>query len=157
MSTVDQSLSSLLSDELTLIEQLETVLQQERDCLLTDDLESLQTNTQTKSELVLKLTIANQQRLAKLTENGQPKDAQSMKNWLAQSTDQASEKLWERLLTITQNTKELNNANGLLLNKLVARTQNALNFLESHSNNTTTLYGPDGQNAISSFKLNISI
>lgn len=156
MSTAEQSLSSLLSNELALIEQLEAVLQQEQACLLSDDVEALQDNTQTKSQLVTKLTIANQQRLAKLAENGQSKDQQSMKNWLEQFADEASKTLWEKLLTITQNTKALNNANGVLLNKLSARTQNALNFLEGHPSHTTTLYGPNGQNAISSFRLNIS-
>jgi flagellar biosynthesis/type III secretory pathway chaperone len=54
--------------------------------------------------------------------------------------------LWQTLLSTTSEAKDLNNNNGLVLNRLAGNTQNALAILRSQCPNDTILYGKDGQN-----------
>ena len=143
------SIEESVSEELLLIQQLNDVLEQEQAHLLADDIESLQLNTQTKSQLVSKLTMANQQRLHALTGYDLPKQETSMSIWLEKFADVRLKSLWQQLLDNTNKAKELNQTNGLLLNRLSARTQNALTVLHGQSPASASLYGRDGQNATS--------
>jgi flagellar biosynthesis/type III secretory pathway chaperone len=143
------SIQESVAEELQLIQQLNDVLEQEQTHLLADDLESLQLNTQNKSQLVSKLTMANQKRLNLLTKHGLPKQETSMSIWLEKSADTESKSLWQQLLDNTNKAKELNQTNGLLLNRLSARTQNALAVLQGQSPASASLYSRDGQNSTS--------
>jgi flagellar biosynthesis/type III secretory pathway chaperone len=143
------SIEESVSEELRLIQQLNDVLTQEQAHLLADDIESLQLNTQTKSQLVSKLTMANQKRLNSLTAYNLPKQETSMSIWLEKFADGKLKSLWQQLLDNTNKAKELNQTNGLLLNRLSARTQNALAVLHGQSPASASLYGRDGQNSTS--------
>jgi flagella synthesis protein FlgN len=52
--------------------------------------------------------------------------------------------LWSGMIATAQAAKEINRTNGLLINKHMVHSQNALNILRGQTG-SNNFYGPDGQ------------
>ena len=139
-------LTQLLTEELLLTQQLVSALKEEQSNLLNNEIESLQIIIQNKTQLVNKLFLLDQKRLDALRESGLADQNNNMLKLFDSFADPELHTLWKKLLTTTSKAKDLNNNNGLILNRLASNTQNALAILRSHCPNDTFLYGKDGQN-----------
>lgn len=72
-------------------------------------------------------------------------DRAAMLNWLAtHPADRESPILWERLATLSQEARHLNELNAQLLDLHLRRTSEALQILTRHTQNSL-VYGADGQ------------
>jgi flagella synthesis protein FlgN len=67
-----------------------------------------------------------------------------MREWLESAASHGdAANSWQELLQLARSAKSLNNTNGLLITKHMARNQKALNILQGGRNNN--FYGPNGQ------------
>lgn len=134
-----------------LVEELETarsllqVLKQEQACLMNADVDELQRLTQEKSGLVTKMANLGQSRLAALSNCGLEAREESMDTWLRSSSQpHPAQRVWQELLELAKNAKELNRVNGLLIGQHMTRNQTLLNTLRGNTP-AGAMYGPDGQ------------
>jgi flagella synthesis protein FlgN len=67
-----------------------------------------------------------------------------MEPWLAVGGNDELRSLWNRLLELSREAKELNRVNGMLVNKQLAHTQGMLNALRPAAAGAG-VYGPGGQ------------
>jgi flagella synthesis protein FlgN len=69
-----------------------------------------------------------------------------MDAWIAASGDARDESasLWQALLQHTREAKELNRVNGMLINKQMAHTQDALQAMRPQGAASNNFYGPSG-------------
>lgn len=144
------SLTQMLTEELRMAKQLLTLLQQEESILLADETEDLLSITQTKSQLVGELSVISQQRLSHVNHLGCTGQENGMQQWLDIEANTSSKNTWELIITTATIAKELNRTNGLLVNRLAARNQNALASLQGYGGASTSLYGPTGKNSMTS-------
>ena len=69
-----------------------------------------------------------------------------MDAWLASSADPAASTLWQELLVLTREAKELNRVNGMLINKQMHYNQNLINAMRTPAQGAdNSFYGPSGQ------------
>jgi flagellar biosynthesis/type III secretory pathway chaperone len=139
-------ITQLLTEELQLTQQLVSILKEEQAILLNNEIESLQVITENKTQLVNTLFLVDQTRLDVLKEANLADQNNNMLKLLDRIAEPELQLLWQTLLSTTSEAKDLNNNNGLVLNRLAGNTQNALAILRSQCPNDTILYGKDGQN-----------
>ena len=132
----DIHIAQLLGDEVALYRLLVDLLHAEQQALtqgLIDDLERI---TREKSACVSQINEIEKQRL---TDTGQP----------ASQADTPSSPhmhpLWPQLTALATQARELNQANGRMINMRLQRTQDALSALRGQDATLSAGYGPDGQ------------
>ena len=140
--TINQTkLKELIANQIDLINELLDLLGHEQQILVNQNLEPLQSLTESKTPLVNQLNNYHQQYLSLLNSNGlNPTDG------IAKSANSELKNLWGQLLEISAQAKETNRINGLLINRLLNQNQQKQSILHSSEKNLPALYGPDGQN-----------
>jgi flagella synthesis protein FlgN len=144
MTTVTP-LNSLREEE-HIMSTLLDVLRQEQQLLVSADIEALPAVTTRKTALVTQMTLLSAQRHRSLGKCGFPAEEAGMDAWIAASGDARaeSETLWQALLRHTREAKELNRINGVLINKQMGQTQDALQALRPQGAASNNFYGPGG-------------
>ncbi len=137
-------LNQNLKIEISLMEQFLGVLINEQSVLLSNDIDGLERILQVKSELLNQLSVASNHRLSALGEVGLPQQNSSMTLLMAQSSNPSIEQSWQQLINIGTQAEEINRNNSLIVNRLFAKNQNSLAFLQGKDANL--IYGPDGHN-----------
>jgi len=147
MHTSHTILAELAHQELEVLSELVTVLQEEQSQLVGTSIDMLEQIVPKKVTLVSKMEQLAMSRYTELGKAGFQPDETGMKTWLDSIKDAPGaiiiENEWNDLLSITHKAKELNRINGLLISSHMQRNQQALNILHAHASNST--YGPDGQ------------
>lgn len=140
--TINQTkLKELIANQIDLINELLDLLGHEQQILINQNLEPLQSLTESKTPLVNQLNNYHQQYLSLLNSNGlNPIDG------IAKSANSELKNLWGQLLDISAQAKETNRINGLLINRLLNQNHQKQSILHSSEKNLPALYGPDGQN-----------
>lgn len=125
------------------IADLLDLMKQEQACLIDANVEGIKQLTEQKTKLVQVAAELAKQRHAALEKAGFNGTEASMPAWLASIQQQDIAQAWQELLNITRNAKEINRLNGILINKQLANTQNALQTLHTPTHGTN-FYGPSG-------------
>jgi len=136
------SLLSCLREEQRIVTVLLDVLQQEQQHLVEADIDALTALTPRKAALINEMAIEASARHDALGAAGHPAQESGMDGWLAAHGDDAARALWEQVLDLTREAKELNRLNGMLINKHLSHTQGALNALRPQKQGN--FYGPSG-------------
>ncbi|OIQ97322.1 FlgN protein [mine drainage metagenome] len=138
-------LPALIKDELALLRQFVTLLQDEQRALVEGELERLLPLAEEKSRLATelgRLAVARNQALAAL---GLAADKSGMDAWLVgQAPTVPSRGHWAELLSLATETRRQNELNGKLINTRMQHNQRALAVLAA-ATSQAMLYGPDGQ------------
>lgn len=144
MTTVTP-LNSLREEE-HIMGTLLDVLRQEQQLLVTAEIEGLPAVTTRKTALVTQMTLLSAQRHRSLGKCGFPAEEAGMDAWIAASGEAREESatLWQALLRHTREAKELNRINGMLINKQMGHTQEALQALRPLGSSSNNFYGPGG-------------
>lgn len=148
MSPANFSLPQLhtcLHDEIHAMTTLAALLKTEETALVDGNVSELSRLTQEKSQLIMQLSKLENDRKACLVQHGYSSDAKGMQDYfLKAATELSAEKDWEELLHISEQAKEINRINGVLINRQFNRNQSALNILQQN-HPTGAMYGPNGQ------------
>jgi flagella synthesis protein FlgN len=137
-----------LREEHQLIASLLDVLKQEQRHLVGADIDKLTLLTPQKSALVGRMAMLANQRHAALGAAGFKASESGMESWVAASAavnaQAEAPTLWRELLASTHEAKELNRINGMLINKHMGHTQEALKALRPQAATANSFYGPSG-------------
>ncbi|MRW83306.1 flagellar protein FlgN [Pseudoduganella sp. FT26W] len=135
-----------LREEAHIMATLLDVLRQEQQLLVAADMEGLPAVTTRKTALVTQMTLLSAQRHRSLGKCGFPAEEAGMDAWIAASGEARDESatLWSALLQHTRDAKELNRVNGMLINKQMGHTQDALQALRPQGSTNNNFYGPGG-------------
>lgn len=137
-----------LREEHQLIASLLDVLKQEQRHLVGADIDQLTLLTPQKSALVGRMAMLASQRHAALGASGFKPAESGMESWVAAvaavDAQSPAPRLWRELLASTHEAKELNRINGMLINKHMSHTQEALKALRPPSAAANSFYGPSG-------------
>ncbi|MHB1293012.1 MAG: flagella synthesis protein FlgN [Sulfuricella sp.] len=136
-----------LEAELRVFQDFIQVLQTEQDALVQGHIDPLLELARIKSEKVVLLSQLAENRTRFLSAQGYSQEHGGMTKWLQQQRDggnpQISE-LWQQLLTLAENARQLNQINGSMIDTRLRNNQQALAILQVAANQSA-LYGPDGQ------------
>jgi flagella synthesis protein FlgN len=139
---------SSLREEQRVITALLAVLKQEQQQLVAADIDGLTELTPRKAALVNDMAVLASQRHSALGAAGHKAEEAGMEAWLAASGDATAAPLWQQVLELTREAKELNRLNGTLISKHLSHTQGALQALRPQAQGN--FYGPSGQPTSSS-------
>lgn len=135
-----------LHDEQQLLGSLLELMQQEQQLLVSADGDGLAAVTPQKSRMISQLALLASQRHRALGSAGFAASEAGMEDWLGSERDPAAQTVWQQLLDLTRQAKELNRINGLLINKQMSHNQTVLNAMRTPANGAeSALYGPGGQ------------
>lgn len=132
-----------LREENKLMAALLDILKQEQTHLVAAEIDALASLTAEKSALVSQMAQLSQQRNAALGAAGFPAREAGMDDWIAATGGGEAGELWQALLATTQEARELNRINGMLINRQMQYTQGALQALRPPQA-AAAVYGPSG-------------
>lgn len=138
-----------LREENQLMADLLDILKQEQTHLVAAEIDALASLTAEKSALVSQMAQLSQQRNAALGAAGFPAREAGMDDWIAASGAGEAGELWQALLATTQEARELNRINGMLINRHMQYTQGALQALRPPQA-APAVYGPSGHTSSNS-------
>jgi flagella synthesis protein FlgN len=153
MLTVDPAIASpsdlvkSLEAELRVFQDFIQVLQTEQDALVQGNVDPLLELARIKSEKVVLLSQLAESRARFLSAQGYSQEHGGMTKWLQKLRDEGNPQiaeLWQQLLILAENAKQLNQINGGMIDTRLRNNQQALAILQAAANQTA-LYGPDGQ------------
>ena len=147
--------TSRLGEEHEAISELLLLLKQEQLHLIGADIEQLTGLTAQKSVLVQRMALLAGARHKALAaagfgvqlgaqaggQLGAPEAG--MTAWIAAAADASAAALWRQVLDLTREAKEYNRLNGMLINKHMVHTRDALNVLRPPALGGN-IYGPSG-------------
>jgi flagella synthesis protein FlgN len=133
-----------LRDEQQLIGSIVELMKTEQQFLVSADADGLSSINPKKLQLAQKMAELSRLRHRALGAAGFQALEAGMEPWLAVSGNDELRSLWNRLLELTREAKELNRVNGMLVNKQMAHTQGMLNALRPAAAGAG-VYGPGGQ------------
>jgi flagella synthesis protein FlgN len=137
---------STLRDEHSLMTTMLKLLKQEQTLLVSADTGGLNTMTPQKSQLVAQMAQLAAQRHQALASAGFPAQEASMDGYLAQAGNADASALWQDLLALTREAKELNRVNGMLINKQYQNNQTIITAMRTPTAGAEgAIYGPSGQ------------
>jgi flagella synthesis protein FlgN len=140
-------LQRALTDETALLRRFIDVLREEQSLLVAGEADALAGINAAKLELVDLLNAAEHGRLRLLGLAPSQSGQQDMNNWLHQHPEEsAAQKLWQALISLAREAREIHNINGELIAMHLANTTEALDILTQRQNESA-LYGSDGQAA----------
>lgn len=137
-----------LAREQQLVSSLLDLMKQEQQCLISADIDGLNTITPQKADLTNQLAILANQRHQALGAAGFAAEEAGMQAWIDGANDNAATDAWRRLFDLVREAKELNRVNGMLVNKQMTHNQNLINAMRQPADAAdSTVYGPTGQTA----------
>jgi flagella synthesis protein FlgN len=132
-----------LPEEQQVMSLLLDLLKLEQAHLIAADIDSLVEVTAQKSALVGKMAALASARHHALGAAGFAAQETGMQAWMDASGDSADGRLWQQVLDVTREAKEINRLNGMLINQRMAHSQGALNALRPNAQGGD-VYGPSG-------------
>ncbi|MFZ6767249.1 flagella synthesis protein FlgN [Undibacterium sp. Di26W] len=143
------AIEQCLKEEVVTMSSLAELLKKEQSALVDSDVSLLNDYTQSKGQLVGKMSELEKKRNAFLTQLGYRADLDGMKAYLQQAgrADDAGTH-WDQLLQLSMQAKEDNKTNGLLINRRLAQSQAMLSVLQQGNQSASPMYGPNGQSTI---------
>lgn len=141
------NLTNCLNKEKIAILQLVAIMKEEQNYLINADISSLQKLTIQKAEVVKEMSELGSIRHNISVSAGHEPEKTSMEEWLNDVVGSEAGVIWTEILSLAKSAKELNNTNGLLINRHLTRNQNTLNVLQGTLPGTG-FYGPDGQSKL---------
>ncbi|MBI3285010.1 MAG: flagellar protein FlgN [Burkholderiales bacterium] len=142
------SIQQCLQDEVTAMATLAALLKKEQSALVEGDIALLTEYTINKGQLVGVISELEKKRHNCLSELGFKADADGMQAYLQQaSIASVAAVTWNELLHLSEQAKEDNRTNGMLINRHLSQNQAALNVLQQN-NPAGSLYGPNGQSTV---------
>ena len=140
------NLAQNLEAELRVFQDFIQVLQTEQDTLVQGNVDPLLDLARIKSEKVVSLSQLAESRTRFLSAQGYSQEQGGMTKWLQQRAGENPQiaKLWQQLLALAENAKQLNQINGAMIDTRLRNNQQALAILQAAANQNA-LYGPDGQ------------
>lgn len=148
MISLAENLATLINGQLQLYKQLLELLESEKSALTNNDVELLEATTEAKTSVVQNLADHGHQ-LSQLVKPNPTLQQEGIAAFLDVYATKQDVMNWQQLLTSAETAQENNRLNGLLINQISIRTQNALNVLHGADNRNTSLYDPKGQNTTS--------
>lgn len=141
------ALLASLDNEVQTLGRFVEVLKREHDALRDNHTDALTDLAHEKTQLAERLATLGLQR-SQLLGQQQPDGAQNgMAHWLAlhagSAPGQRLDTLWQDLLQMAAQARQLNASNGLLIDTRLAYNQQLLHALHA-ATEQATLYGPDG-------------
>jgi flagella synthesis protein FlgN len=133
-----------LRDEQQLIGSIVELMKTEQQFLVSADADGLSSINPKKLQLAQKMAELSRLRHRALGAAGFQATEAGMEPWLAVGGNDELRSLWNQLLALTREAKELNRVNGMLVNKQMAHTQGMLNALRPAAAGAG-VYGPGGQ------------
>lgn len=126
----------LLDRQLQALDQVLELLGDEHDALLGRDVARLELVTGSKAEALARADELERRRLAL---------APTLSDMERYAQDPEISGRWDRLLDLTRQCRERNDANGRLIRRQQARVESALGLLRGeNASGDRDLYGPDG-------------
>ena len=139
-----QSVIISVQEEHRIMTLLLALLKQEQLHLVAAEIDALLEVTGQKTLLVGQMNVLAGQRHGALAKAGLAAQDSAMEAWIAASDDSGEHaSLWQGLLGMTREAKELNRLNGLLINKHMAHSQSGLNALRPGPR-SGDMYGASG-------------
>lgn len=149
-SSGQAAIEQCLQEEVNVMSSLAELLKKEQSALIDSDIAQLNDHTQSKGQLVGKMSALEKKRGHLLSQLGFKADIEGMQAYLKDAGDtQNAGQHWNTLLQLSLQAKEDNRTNGLLINRRLSQNQASLNVLQQ-DNATSTLYGPNGQSSVKS-------
>lgn len=148
MLVLAEQILTLLREELSAYQQLDSLLQAEQEALKLGDIEQLEHSTQAKSAVVQLLAVSVQQRQQLFTSNPVLTD-NGLEHFLSLYARPEDQDIWEELLKQAAAAQEANQLNGLLIQQLGLQTQKAIAVLQGQNPDADGLYDTRGQNTLS--------
>lgn len=137
---------TVLRTEFDTMTELLDLLKQEQQYLVNANTEALEQATPAKTALVTRMAAASAQRQQAQADAGFAASDSSMDAWLEAAGDTEATALWQSLLDITREAKELNRVNGMLIARHLANNQTVLNAMRQPAAGADAgVYGPSGQ------------
>jgi len=156
-SAQDIAIQECITEEIEAMNALATLLRKEQSALANGDINTLNQTTIGKGDLLRKIAELEKARSTQLSALGFNSKPEGMQDYFNQiPATQTTAQLWKDLLTISEQAKEDNRTNGLLINRRLTQNQIALGVL-GHGNGAASLYGPSGQASIGSSTLKGSV
>ena len=138
--------TTTLHEEQQLIASLLALMQQEQQLLIGADGDGLAALTPEKSRMVGQLASLASCRHQALGRAGFAASEAGMEAWLGSGQEPAALPVWQEILELTRQAKELNRINGMLINKQMSHNRTILNAMRSPANGAEpAVYGPSGQ------------
>ncbi len=137
---------AVLMDEKNTIQGFIEILKKEEDALVQGKIDDVDFLASDKTRQVEKLMQLGEQRSQYLLSQGLSTDSVGMNEWLAKNVINHSDvqTLWDELLLLAKNAKEINQTNGLIISSQLQHNQRAFSALQSAAGNIS-MYGPKGQ------------
>ena len=142
-SSLEGKILAGLLDETQAFRNFSDTLQTEQTTLIDGDIAALTALSTEKQNQVALLNRMADERLKRINALGFGSDVNGMESWIAQSTT-AIQDAWRTLLEVAAAARQLNQANGALIQTRMQHNQQALGALLAAANQSK-LYGPDGQ------------
>jgi flagellar biosynthesis/type III secretory pathway chaperone len=141
---INEQLAEVIAKEVEAFQAFKTLMQSEQKALIAGDVDTLTQITEQKTSRVDELNAIAGKRMAKIKELGFTADRDGMLLWI-KGAGSGPNALWDSLLELANQIKQLNNINGKLIQTRAQLTQQHLLALLSAINQTASLYGPGGQ------------
>lgn len=132
-----------LEDELSAARQLFGLLKSEQQHLVAADTDALISLTEQKNAFVTRMSEASSRRANAFSVHDVGTTATAVQLWLA-GVDAKTSGIWNELMAVATQARELNRTNGLLISRHLKNNQHALQVLQGNAN-VGRFYGPDGQ------------
>jgi flagellar biosynthesis protein FlgN len=136
--------TAALMDEKNTIQVFIEILKKEEDALVQGKIDDVDFLASDKTRLVEKLMQLGEQRSQYLLTQGYSTDSAGMNEWLAKHINPDTQTLWNELLQLAKNAKQINQTNGLIISSQLQHNQRAFSALQSAAGNIS-MYGPKGQ------------
>jgi flagella synthesis protein FlgN len=137
-------IAGLLSQELPALESFLEMLRKEQTLLSSGDSEALTALADEKIRKATELGRLSGLRDQELARFDLPPGRAGMDAWTMTDAGAASQRNWDRLLSLACEARALNEANGKVIALNLQHNQQALSVLMAAADRTAT-YGPDGQ------------
>lgn len=150
---MDSGISEILEQTLEALGGLQQALQEEAEALAGNrDPDAIANLAQSKQQSVTRINELMQAGDRCLTESGYSAGRAGLERWLdGLAADHPARDTWRAIVEISTRCRDLNEINGVQINLLSQRTQEALGILFGLlGGNETETYGPDGNGRPSS-------
>lgn len=134
-----QRLNTLLVAETQQLAEFVAALEQEKKVLSERNIEPLFALAENKSRLARQLQQMSDSRSIVMLQAGLPHDKSGIEALLGAE----GKEIWAAYLSVAQQAKQLNQANGAHITERLSQNHQALAILMAHSDQPT-VYGPDG-------------
>lgn len=145
MASASSAFLQTLEAEVAAVQGFVTLLEREQQMLVKGEVDDLIDLVAQKNAIAAELAGLAARRKQLLAADGLANDRAGVVAWLeAQPPEERAGTVWSSLLTVAREARELNRANGELIQVRMQNNAQALEILLS-SNTAAGLYGPDGQ------------